>query len=134
MVNLFILLGPSLALTRHSNSTLTDEDTLKTEIAEISINNIEENDNGLDVLEDLCTQSKIIQRELTNTPSISLLTSNFSTNSNVNYQNYEISEKSFPINGNGNVDQQRTKVRISQCCYYGHNYASINSKTFLTFI
>ena len=112
---------PSLALSRHSNSTLTDEDTLKTEIAEdISINNIEENDNGLDVLEDLCTQSKFIQRELTNTPSISLLNSNFSTKSiNVNNQNYDVSEKSFPINGNENNDQQRTKVRISQYKHYG---------------
>ena len=105
---------PSLALTRHSNSTLTDEDTLKTEVAEISINNIEENDNGLDVLEDLCSQSKLIQRELTNTPSISLLNSHFSTSSNVNNKKNDLAEKSLPNFGNQNSEQQETTVRSSK--------------------
>ena len=104
--------SPSLALTRHSNSTLEDEDTLKTEAAEISINNVEENDNGLDVLEDLCTQSKFIQRELTKTPSISLLNSYISTKSNVNCQKNDVSDKSKTNPGNERNEQQGTQVRV----------------------
>ena len=101
---------PSLALTRHSNSTLTDDDTLKTEVAEITINNLEETDNGLDVLEDLCTQSRLIQRALTATPNSSLLHSTFS-HTNTNDQFKDVSEISNSVR-NGENEQSRTKVRI----------------------
>ena len=97
---------PSIALPRNSNSTFTDEDTLKSEVAEITINNLEENDNGLDVLEDLCTQSRLIQRELTNTPSISLLNSDFPIH-NHSYQIRDVSEKDSVVQN----EENRTKVR-----------------------
>ena len=102
----------SLALTRHSNSTITDDDTLKSEIAEITINSTEENDNGLDVLEDLCTQSRLIQRALTKTPSTSLLYSTLSNNNN-NEHITDFSEASNSIQNRQNYEQQRTKVRYN---------------------
>ena len=102
----------SLALTRHSNSTITDDDTLKSEIAEITINSTEENDNGLDVLEDLCTQSRLIQRALTKTPSTSLLYSTLSNNNN-NEHITDLSEASNSIQNRQNYEQQRTKVRYN---------------------
>jgi hypothetical protein len=83
---------------------------LKTETSENTIHDIEENDNGLDVLEDLCTHSRFIQRTISNSHNTSSLNRR-SLSDVITNQMVALPEKSSFIQKEEN-EQQRTKVRI----------------------
>ena len=107
---------PSLALTTNSNSTVSDDETLKNEVSVLPLNDIEENDNGLDVLEDLCYHSTFIERDIANSSHLSNLNSSSSNDMTTNHIPINAkNSKSFENKDtyHSEKEQQREKVGLS---------------------